>query len=71
MDFKCRTCRKETDVCYTDEGVLGMTHGSCQCRDCYVKDGHPECPKCKELTYESWKFCTHCGSPLDNKVEKE
>jgi len=62
--FKCASCKTEAEVCYTDQGVLGMTHGCCLCRDCYIKDGHPECPECGELCYESWKFCGHCGADL-------
>jgi len=62
--FKCATCGKETEVCYTDSGVLGMTHGFCQCRDCYIKAGHPECSSCKELTAKGWKHCPHCGADL-------
>lgn len=23
--------------------------------------GHPCCPKCKILVYETWEFCPHCG----------
>ena len=26
--------------------------------------GHPYCPKCKILVYETWKFCPHCGKPI-------
>ena len=62
--MKCASCGTETEVCYTDQGVLGMTHGMCQCRECYVKGGHPECKTCGELCYETWKFCGHCGAEL-------
>lgn len=49
-------------------GYLGMTHGACQCRECYVKNGHPECPECKGLTLPEWKFCSHCGAKLKAAV---
>lgn len=62
--IKCITCGKETDVCYTDEGVLGFTHGHCQCRECYIKSGHPECSTCGELLSSGWKFCAHCGTQI-------
>ena len=26
--------------------------------------GHPYCPKCKILVYETWKFCPHCGQAV-------
>ena len=26
--------------------------------------GHPYCPKCKILVYETWEFCPHCGREL-------
>ncbi len=26
--------------------------------------GHPYCPKCKILVYETWEFCLHCGQEL-------
>lgn len=26
--------------------------------------GHPYCPKCKILVYETWEFCPHCGKEL-------
>ena len=26
--------------------------------------GHPYCPKCKILVYETWKFCPHCGKQV-------
>ena len=26
--------------------------------------GHPYCPKCKILVYETWRFCPHCGQEL-------
>lgn len=26
--------------------------------------GHPYCPKCKILVYETWEFCPHCGKAL-------
>lgn len=58
----CATCGKETAACYTDEGILGLTHGRCQCRECYIKDGHPECPNCKNLLQQGWSFCPHCGA---------
>lgn len=64
MKHKCLTCGKDTDVCYTDAGVIGMVHGVCQCHDCYVIDGHPECPGCKELTADNWKYCSNCGIKL-------
>ena len=26
--------------------------------------GHPYCPKCKVLVYQTWSFCPHCGQEL-------
>ena len=26
--------------------------------------GHPYCPKCKILVYETWEFCPHCGKKM-------
>lgn len=26
--------------------------------------GHPYCPKCKTLVYNTWEFCPHCGKEL-------
>lgn len=26
--------------------------------------GHPCCPKCKILVYETWEFCPHCGQAV-------
>ena len=26
--------------------------------------GHPYCPKCKILVYETWEFCPHCGQAV-------
>ena len=26
--------------------------------------GHPYCPKCKILVYETWEFCPHCGREM-------
>ena len=26
--------------------------------------GHPYCPKCKILVYETWEFCPHCGQEM-------
>lgn len=23
--------------------------------------GHPYCPRCKVLVYQTWSFCPHCG----------
>ena len=62
----CRTCGKSTDVCYTDEGALGLTHGFCQCRECYIKSGHPECSQCKELLSSQFRYCPWGG----NKVKR-
>ncbi len=59
--FKCGGCSKETSICYTDSGVLGMVHGHCFCKSCYIADGHTECISCKELLPEQWKYCPHCG----------
>jgi len=60
----CVTCGKETDICYTDSGVLGFVHGFCRCRECYIKSGHPECPNCKELLSDRWDYCCHCGAKV-------
>lgn len=60
----CRTCGVQITDCYMDTGGLGFAHGDCQCRDCYVKDGHPECPNCGVLMLQSWGFCAHCGVAL-------
>ena len=27
--------------------------------------GHPYCPKCKILVYETWEFCPHCGAKME------
>lgn len=29
--------------------------------------GHPYCPKCKILVYETWEFCPHCGQAVKMK----
>lgn len=29
--------------------------------------GHPYCPKCKILVYETWEFCPHCGQAVKRK----
>lgn len=60
----CGKCLQPTDICYTDGGALAMVHGQCLCRSCYIADGHPECPQCKELTYKGFRFCPWCGSSL-------
>ena len=26
--------------------------------------GHPYCPKCKVLVYQTWSFCPHCGQAV-------
>ena len=26
--------------------------------------GHPYCPKCKILVYETWEYCPHCGQAV-------
>jgi len=64
MPWTCAKCGATSDICYTDAGVFGMVHGQGLCRDCYIADGHPECPNCKELGSDSWRFCAHCGSEL-------
>ena len=64
--FNCGTCGKETDICYTDDGVLGMVHGFCQCKECYSKT-HPLCFNCQELTDKLWKYCAHCGAWLGRR----
>ena len=61
MPHSCCTCGKPTDNCYTDGGSLAMVHGQCRCRECYIKDGHPECLDCGELLSEKWTYCPHCG----------
>jgi hypothetical protein len=61
---KCITCGKDTEVCYTDSGILGLTHGWCQCHDCYLKAGHIECPNCKTLMLSEWIYCPKCGKPI-------
>ena len=67
MIHQCGNCGAETDTCYTDSGVLGMVHGQCLCRKCYIADGHPECPKCGETTAEKWRYCPWCGAKLTEK----
>ncbi len=64
MTWRCATCRQVTETCYTDTGVLGMVHGQCLCRACYVADGHPACPQCADLTVQGRRFCAHCGFAL-------
>lgn len=58
----CKNCGKETDTCWTDDLNLGLSHGFCQCRDCYIKAGHPECSTCHELLNKSWNYCPQCGT---------
>ena len=64
----CMTCGKQTDACYTDSGALGLSHGWCQCRECYAVE-HPECPACKDLTDKQWKYCCHCGNNLKGETK--
>lgn len=26
--------------------------------------GHPYCPKCKVLVYQTWHYCPHCGKAV-------
>ena len=26
--------------------------------------GHPYCPKCKVLVYQTWHYCPHCGQAV-------
>ncbi len=66
----CVTCGKNIDVCYTDNSVLGLFHGMCQCRKCYIKDEHPECESCKELLSPQWKYCPHCGVRKDSTIKE-
>jgi hypothetical protein len=62
MGFKnCSTCGKPIDKVYSDGGILAISHGGGQCKECYLKDGHKECPKCEGMAYTSWKFCPNCG----------
>lgn len=68
MTFECTSCHAVTEDCYTDSGALGMAHGQCQCRDCFIADGHPECPICHGLTSRNWLYCAHCGTPLTNST---
>lgn len=67
MAIICRACGNPTDICYTDEGYLGLTHGTCLCRACYIAQGHPECPHCKTLLSPEWVFCPRCGEQLPTK----
>lgn len=62
--YYCGTCGKQTNEIYSDGGGLALVHGFIQCRACYVKSGHPECPNCKGLTSPQWGYCAHCGHAL-------
>ena len=60
----CMTCGSPTDICWADGGALALVHGLCQCRACYAKNGHPECPRCHELNFSQSNYCSHCGQSL-------
>ena len=61
----CCTCgreytNKDGDYCHADGGVMEIIHGGGQCRDCYIKSGHPLCSN-GHLNYSTSKFCHECG----------
>ncbi len=63
--FRCAKCGCSTDICYTDSGVLGMVHGQCMCRSCYmIEYGNYECPGCRKLMNPRWSFCPWCGQSV-------
>ena len=70
FSVRCISCGKETDICYTDEGMLGLTHGHYRCRECYIKAGHPACLECGELLSNKFKFCPWCGTKLKEGKQK-
>lgn len=62
----CDTCGKDLgDHIYSDHPTA-HTHSwaSKQCRECYIKSGHPECKneKCDTLLMPNWKYCSECGT---------
>lgn len=67
----CPRCGKQmpAGVVYTDGGGLAIAHGQYTCRECYIADGHPECPHCHELTASGWTYCCHCGSKLQEATQ--
>ena len=58
---RCCRCGRRTDVAYTDGGALALVHGAVYCRECYLADGHAECPGCQALLYSDWAYCPKCG----------
>ena len=65
----CATCGHEftqqgNDNPYADGGFMEVNHGGGQCRPCFIKSGHPECPVCSKLNFSTSKFCSHCGAAL-------
>mgnify|MGYP001596470514 FL=1 len=63
MKYNCRTCGKAIEgTVYTDDSTgLTLSHGAVQCRECYIKSGHPECLKCESLLSAQFKYCPWCG----------
>lgn len=65
--MNCRTCGKETKICYSNEGTLAIIYGWCQCKECYSKE-HSVCV-CGTFLADTWKFCPICGKQV-NHIER-
>jgi hypothetical protein len=66
MSFdSCCTCghkfdKKNGEVIWCGGGILEISHGGGQCKECYKKN-HKWCIHCDKPVSDQWIYCPWCG----------